>query len=174
MPSARRSINAVKQAREFGLKQTIAGLLVFDTDIRALGLAAAQGMKFTTAYTWELNPETEAFGRRFLAKHKAMPTMAQAGVYSSTLFYLNAVKAANTDNPEAVMKKMHELQVNDFFARNGRVRPDGLLVHDMYLVEVKTPAESKSAWDQLKLVATIPGEQAFQPLSESSCPLVAH
>jgi branched-chain amino acid transport system substrate-binding protein len=164
--------NAVKQAREFGLKQTIAGLLVFDTDIKALGLATAQGMKFTTGYTWELNAETEAFGKRFFAKHNAMPTMAQAGVYSSTLLYLNAVKAANTDNPEAIMKKIHELPVNDFFAHNGHVREDGRFVHDMYLVEVKTPAESKSAWDQLKLVSTIPGEQAFQSLADSSCPLI--
>lgn len=166
--------NAVKQAREFGLKQTIAGLLVFDTDIKALGLATAQGMKFTTGYTWELSPETEAFGKRFLAKHNAMPTMAQAGVYSSTLAYLNAVKAANTDNPDAVMAKLHELPVNDFFAKNGRIRADGRFVHDMYLVEVKAPAESKSPWDQVKLIATIPGEQAFMPLSESSCPLVHH
>ncbi|MDE3011689.1 MAG: ABC transporter substrate-binding protein [Pseudomonadota bacterium] len=164
--------NAVKQAREFGLKQTIAGLLVFDTDIKALGLATAQGMKFTTAYTWELNAETEAFGKRFLAKHNAMPTMSQAGVYSSTMMYLNAVKAANSDDAEAVMKKMRELTVNDFFAKNGKLRPDGRFVHDMYLVEVKSPAESRSNWDQLKLVATIPGDQAFMPLAESTCPLI--
>lgn len=167
-------INAVKQAREFGLKQTIAGLLVFDTDVKALGLATAQGMKFTTGYTWEINAETEAFGKRFLAKHHAMPTMDQAGVYSSTLMYLNAVKAANSDDPDAVMKKIRETPVNDFFARNGRVRADGRFVHDMYLVEVKSPAESRSPWDQLKLVATIPGDQAYMPLSESTCPLVKH
>lgn len=165
-------VNAVKQAREFGLKQTIAGLLVFDTDIKALGLATAQGMKFTTGYTWELNAETTEFGKRFMAKHNAMPTMAQAGVYSSTMLYLNAVKAANTDDPDAVMKKMRELPVNDFFAKNAHVRADGRFVHDMYLVQVKTPAESKSPWDQLKLVTTIPGDQAYMPLSESTCPLV--
>ncbi len=164
--------NAVKQAREFGLKQTIAGLLVFDTDIKALGLATAQGMKFTTGYTWELSPETEAFGKRFFARHKAMPTMAQAGVYSSTLHYLEAVKAANSDAPEAVMKKMRETPVNDFFAKGGRIREDGRFVHDMYLVEVKTPAESKSPWDQVKLLQTIPGDQAYMTLAEGSCALV--
>ncbi len=164
--------NAVKQAREFGIKQTIAGLLVFDSDIKALGLQTAQGMKFTTGYTWELNPETEAFGKRFFARFHAMPTMVHAGVYSSTMHYLEAVKAANTDNPEAVMKKMRDTPVNDFFAKGGRIREDGRFVHDMYLVEVKTPAESKSTWDQLKLLATIPGDQAYQPLAEGQCPLV--
>ena len=165
-------INAVKQAREFGLKQTLAGLLVFDTDVKALGLATAQGMKFTTGYTWELSPETEAFGKRFFAKHNAMPTMDQAGVYSSTLHYLEAVKAANTDNPDAVMRKMRELPVNDFFAKNAHIREDGRFVHDMYLVEVKAPSESKAPWDQVKLLATIPGDQAFQSLADSQCPLI--
>lgn len=165
-------VNAVKEAREFGIKQTLAGLLVFDTDVKALGLAVAQGMKFTTAYTWGLNAETEAFGQRFFAKHKAMPTMAQAGVYSSTMLYLQAVKAANTDQSDAVMKKMKELTVNDFFAKNGRVREDGRFVHDMYLVEVKAPSESKSPWDQVKVIATIPGVEVTHPLSESTCPLI--
>jgi branched-chain amino acid transport system substrate-binding protein len=164
--------NAAKQAKEFGIKQTIAGLLVFDTDVKALGLATAQGMKFTTAYTWELNGETEAFAKRFFSLHRAMPTMAQAGVYSSTMHYLQAVKATNSDNPDVVMKKMRETRVNDFFAKNGYIREDGRFVHEMYLVEVKSPAESKSAWDQVKLLATIPGDQAFMPLSESTCPLV--
>lgn len=165
-------VNAVKQAKEFGLKQTIAGLLVFDSDVKALGLNAAQGMKFTTAYSWELNPEMEAFGKKFFAKAGFMPTMDHAGVYSSTLHYLNAIKAAGTDDADAVMKKMRETKVNDFFAKNGVIREDGRMVHDMYLVEVLKPSESKGAWDQLKLVATIPGDVAFKPLSVSECPLI--
>ncbi|MGL4605634.1 MAG: ABC transporter substrate-binding protein [Iodobacter sp.] len=165
-------VNAVKQAKEFGLKQTLAGLLVFDSDIKALGLNAAQGMKFTTAYSWELTPEMEAFGKKFFAKAGFMPTMDHAGVYSSTLHYLNAVKAAGTDDADAVMKKMRETKVNDFFAKNGVIREDGRMVHDMYLVEVIKPNESKGAWDQLKLIATIPGDIAFKPLAGSECPLL--
>jgi branched-chain amino acid transport system substrate-binding protein len=165
-------VNAVKQAKEFGLKQTIVGLLVFDSDVKALGLNAAQGMKFTTAYSWELNPEMEAFGKKFFAKAGFMPTMDHAGVYSSTMHYLNAIKAAGTDDADAVMKKMRETPVNDFFAKKGVIREDGRFVHDMYLVEVLKPSESKGQWDQLKLVATIPGEQAFKPLSASECALV--
>lgn len=165
-------VNAVKQAKEFGLKQTIVGLLVFDSDVKALGLNAAQGMKFTTAYSWELNPEMEAFGKKFFAKAGFMPTMDHAGVYSSTMHYLNAIKATGTDDADAVMKKMRETPVNDFFAKKGVIREDGRFVHDMYLVEVLKPSESKGQWDQLKLVATIPGEQAFKPLSASECTLV--
>ncbi|SFZ73276.1 ABC transporter substrate-binding protein [Chitinimonas taiwanensis] len=165
-------VNAVKQAKEFGLKQTIVGLLVFDSDVKALGLNAAQGMKFTTAYSWELNPEMEAFGKKFFAKAGFMPTMDHAGVYSSTMHYLNAIKATGTDDADAVMKKMRETPVNDFFAKKGVIREDGRFVHDMYLVEVLKPSESKGQWDQLKLVATIPGEQAFKPLSASECALV--
>jgi branched-chain amino acid transport system substrate-binding protein len=164
--------NAVKQAREFGIKQTIAGLLVFDSDIKALGLATAQGMKFTTAYTWDLDTETRGFGNKFLAKTGAMPTMVQAGVYSSTMHYLQAVKAAGTDDPDKVMAKMRELPIKDFFAKNGKIREDGRMVHDMYLVEVKKPAESRSIWDMLKVLATIPGDQTFKPLSASECSLV--
>ncbi|MBV8467131.1 MAG: ABC transporter substrate-binding protein [Burkholderiales bacterium] len=165
-------VNSVKQAKEFGLKQTLVGLLVFDSDVRALGLNAAQGMKFTTAYNWDLTTETRNFGNRYLAKTGAMPTMVQAAVYSSTMHYLEAVKAANTDNADAVMKKMRDTPINDFFAKNGKIREDGRMVHDMYLVEVKKPSESRSAWDQVKLVATIPGDQAFKPLSQSECSLV--
>jgi branched-chain amino acid transport system substrate-binding protein len=165
-------INAVKQAREFGVKQIIAGLLVSPADIKALGLSVAQGMKFTTAYSWELNPDAEAFGRRFYAKRNAMPTAVHAGVYSSTMHYLAAVKAANSDDADAVMKKMREMPVNDFFAHGGRLRADGLFVHDMYLVEVKAPSESKSPWDLVKLLAVIPGDVAFDSLSESKCPLL--
>ncbi|HEY9102041.1 ABC transporter substrate-binding protein [Chitinimonas sp.] len=165
-------VNAVKQAKEFGIKQTLVGLLVFDTDVKALGLNAAQGMKFTTAYTWDLNAETRAFGNKYLAKTGSMPTMVQAAVYSSTMHYLNAVKAAGTDDPDAVMKKMRDTPINDFFAKNGKIREDGRMVHDMYLVEVKKPNESRSVWDMLKLVSTIPGEQAFKPLAGSECPLV--
>ncbi|GGY18305.1 ABC transporter substrate-binding protein [Paludibacterium paludis] len=165
-------VNAVKQAKEFGLKQTLVGLLVFDTDVKALGLATAQGMKFTTAYSWELNPEMEAFGKKFFAKAGFMPNMTQAGVYSSTMHYLNSVKAAGTDEADAVMKKMRAMPINDFFAKKGVIRADGRMVHDMYLVEVIKPSESKGPWDQLKLVATISGDTAFKPLSASECPLI--
>lgn len=165
-------VNGVKQAKEFGLKQTLVGLLVFDSDIKALGLNTAQGMKFTTAYSWELTPEMEAFGKRFFAKAGFMPTMTQAGVYSSTVHYLNAVKAAGSDDADAVMKKMRSTPINDFFAKKGVIRADGRMVHDMYLVEVLKPSESKGQWDQLRLVATIPGDVAFKPLSASECSLV--
>jgi len=165
-------VNAVKQAKEFGLKQTIVGLLVFDSDIKALGLQTAQGMTFTTAFTWELDADTTAFGNKFMAKAGFMPTMDHAGVYSSTMHYLNAIKAAGTKDPDAVMKKMRETPINDFFAKSGKIREDGRMVHDMYLVQVKSPAESKSTWDELKLISVIPGENAFKPLAASECPLV--
>ncbi|QDQ25679.1 ABC transporter substrate-binding protein [Chitinimonas arctica] len=165
-------VNSVKQAKEFGLTQTLVGLLVFDSDVKALGLAAAQGMTFTTAYSWDINSDTRAFGNKFLAKAGSMPTMVHAGVYSSTMHYLNAIKAAGTDTPEAVMKKMRELPINDFFAKGGKLREDGRMVHDMYLVQVKKPSESRSVWDQLKLLATIPGDMAFKPLSASECALI--
>lgn len=169
-------INAVKSAKDFGLtdggKQTIAGLLVWITDIDSMGLTTAQGLVLTNGFYWDRDEETRAFSKKFFAKMKRMPHMGDAGDYSSTMHYLNAIKAAGTDDAKAVMAKMREMPVNDFFAKNGRVREDGRFIHDMYVYEVKKPSESKYPWDYYKLRATIPGDEAFRPLSESKCPLV--
>lgn len=169
-------INAVKSAKDFGLteggKQTIAGLLVWITDIDSMGLSTAQGLVLTNAFYWDRDEETRAFSKRFFAKMKRMPHMGDAGDYSSTMHYLNAIKAAGTDDAKAVMAKMREMPVNDFFAKNGRVREDGRFIHDMYVYEVKKPSESKYAWDYYKLRSVIPGDEAFRPVSESKCPLV--
>jgi branched-chain amino acid transport system substrate-binding protein len=170
------TISAIKAAREFGLttsgKQSLAGLLVYINDVHTLGLEAAQGMLLTTGFYWDHDDESRKWSRRFFEKTKKMPNMSQAGLYSSVMHYLKAVKAAGTDETGAVMQKMREMPVNDMFAKNGRIREDGRMVHDMYLYQVKKPSESKAPWDYYKLVATIPGEQAFQPLSASACPLV--
>jgi branched-chain amino acid transport system substrate-binding protein len=169
-------INAMKAASEFGIaqsgKQSLAGLLVYINDIHALGLKTTQGLLLTEAFYWDTNDETRAWSRRFFERMKKMPNMSQAGLYSSILHYLKAVKAAGTDDTAAVMKKMKEMPVNDFFAKNGHIREDGRMVHDMYLFEVKKPSESKTPWDYYKLKAVIPAEQAFQPLAKSACPLV--
>lgn len=169
-------INAVKSAKDFGLtdggKQTIAGLLVWITDIDSMGLTTAQGLVLTNAFYWDRDEDTRAFSKKFFAKMKRMPHMGDAGDYSSTMHYLNAIKAAGTDDAKAVMAKMREMPVNDFFSKNGRVRDDGRFIHDMYVYEVKKPSESKYAWDYYKLRAVIPGDEAFRPLSESKCPLV--
>ncbi|MFT3800168.1 MAG: ABC transporter substrate-binding protein [Burkholderiaceae bacterium] len=166
--------NAVRQAAEFGVtqRQSLATLLMFDTDIKGMGLQIAQGLLYTTAFYWDANPETREFAKRFNAVHKAMPTMVQAGAYSAVMHYLKAVDAKKTDSADAVVKQMKETPVNDFFAKDGRIRVDGRMVHDMYLAEVKKPSESKGEWDIAKIRRTIPGDQAFMPLSKSSCPLV--
>lgn len=169
--------NAVKQAEQFGLrksgKQTLAGLHVFISDIHSLGLEQAQGMVLTTGFYWNLNQATRAWSRRFFEKTKRMPTMVQAGVYSSTLHYLNAIKAAGSKAPQAVLAKMRETPVNDFFATNGRILANGRMVHDMYLVEVKKPSESKEPWDYYTVKAAIPGPMAFMPLGRSGCKLAS-
>ena len=168
-------INTVKQAAEFGIMkggQKISPLLVFVTDIDSVGLETAQGLLLSEAFYWDLNDETRAFSKRFMERVGRVPGAAQAGVYSSVTHYLKAVKAAGTTDSAAVMKIMKETPINDMFAKNGRIREDGRMVHDMYLFEVKKPSESKGRWDYYKLLATIPGDQAFQPLSESRCPLV--
>ena len=167
--------NSIKQAAELGIVrggQKLAGLLVYINDVNALGLGAAQGMQLTTAFYWDRNEDSRAWAQRYFERMKKMPNMTQAGIYSATLHYLKAVQAAGTDETQAVMEKMRGTPVNDFFVSNGRIREDGRMVHDMYLYEVKAPAESKGAWDYYKLIATIPAGQAFQPLSESKCPLV--
>ena len=167
------TINAIKQANEFGItkKQSLAGLLVFLSDVHSLGLATAQGMYLTTAFYWDRDAASRQWSKRFFERHKKMPTMVQAGVYSEVMHYLNAVKAAGTDDADKVMAKMREMPVNDFFAKNARIGADGLLRHDMYLAQVKSPAESKYAWDYYKIVKTIPAAEAFQP-PDPKCPLV--
>ncbi len=166
--------NSIKQAAEFGItpKQALAGLLVFITDIHSLGLKVTQGMYVTEAFYWDTNDETRAWSKRFIEKHKRMPTMVQAGQYSSTLHYLKAVKAAGTDDAAAVMKKMKETPVNDFFAKNAKIRDDGRLVHDFYLLQVKKPEESKNAWDYYTVKATIAANDAVIPAAKSDCPLL--
>jgi branched-chain amino acid transport system substrate-binding protein len=169
------TVNAIKQAAEFGIMkggQKLSPLLAFVTDIDSIGLDTAQGLLLAEAFYWDLNDETRAFSKRFMERVKRPPTSAQAGVYSSVMHYLQAVKAAGTTDSAAVMKKMKETPINDFFAKGGRIREDGRMVHDMYLFEVKTPAESKGRWDDYKLLATVPGDQAFQSLEQSRCPLV--
>ena len=168
------TINSVKQAAEFGVtpKQSLAGLLMFITDINSLGLKATQGMYLTESFYWDLNDETRAWSKRFFEKHKKMPTMIQAGQYSSVTHYLNAVKALNSDDTQKVMAWMKKTPVNDFFAKNATIRADGRLVKDMYLFQVKKPEESKYYWDYYNLKATIPAAEAFQPLALSKCPLV--
>ncbi|MFL4997738.1 MAG: ABC transporter substrate-binding protein [Microvirga sp.] len=167
--------NAIKQAAEFGLTrsgQSLAGLLVYVNDVKALGLQAAGGMLLTEAFYWDLNDETRAWSKRFFDKTGKMPNMSQAGLYSATMHYLRAVQAAGTDQTTDVMKVMKETPINDFFAKNGKIREDGRMVHDMYLFEVKKPSESQGPWDLYKLVATVPGSEAFQALDKSRCPLV--
>jgi branched-chain amino acid transport system substrate-binding protein len=170
-------VNAVKQAAEFGLDQggqKLTGLLVYINDIHGLGLQATQGMLLSSAFYWDRDDATRAFAKRFFERLHKMPNMSQAGVYSATTHYLQAVKAAGTTETAAVMRIMRDTPINDFFTHDGHIRADGLMVHDMYLFQVKTPAESKAPWDYYKLVATIPGDEAFQPLAESRCPLVSH
>ncbi len=168
-------INAIKQAGEFGLTrggQTVVSLLVFISDVHSMGLQTAQGLKFATAFYWDRDEESRAWSKRFFVRHGKMPTMAQAGVYSAIRHYLTAIDAAGTDEARAVMAKMREIPVNDFYAKNGRLREDGRLVHDMYFAEVKKPSESKEPWDDYKILGTIPGANAFRSLADGGCPLV--
>ena len=167
------TINAIKQANEFGItkKQNLAGLLVFISDINSLGLATAKGMYLTTAFYWDRDDDSRKWSKRFFEKMKKMPTMVQAGVYSAVTHYLKAIQAAGTDDADAVMARMREMPVNDFFAKNGRIGPDGLHRHEMFLVQVKTPEESKYPWDYYKIAKVIPAAEAFPPLSDK-CPLV--
>ncbi len=168
------TINSIKAANEFGLtkNQTLVGLLTTVVDIHALGLQTTQGMMFTEGFYWNLNPETREWSRRFFAKHKKMPNMLPAGAYSAVTHYLKAVQATGTDDTATVMKKMKDTPINDFFAKNGKIRDDGRMVHDMLLVEVKKPSESKEPWDYYNIKQVIPGDQAFQPMAASRCPAV--
>lgn len=168
------TINAIKTAAEFGISknQMLAGLLVFITDINSLTLPVTQGMYVAEGYYWDLNDDTRRFGKKYFAKMHKMPTMSQAGVYSSVLEYLRAVQASGTDDADTVIKKLKEMTLNDDFVKGGKIRADGRMVHEFYLFQVKSPSESKYAWDYYKLISKIPGDEAFQPLSQSRCPLI--
>jgi branched-chain amino acid transport system substrate-binding protein len=168
------NINEIKTAGEFGVfkgGQQMAALLALITDIDSLGLPTAQGLLLTTAFYWDMDDKTREWSKRYFAKMKRMPTMWQAGVYSSTIVYLTAIKEAGTDDPLKVAAKMREKPIEDFFARNGKLREDGLMVHDLMLVEVKSPEESKYPWDYYKILARISGNDAFGP-PDPACSLV--
>lgn len=167
--------NTVKAAAEFGIVgkgQTLAGTIVLLMDVHSLGLKAAQGLVYTEAFYWDQNDKTREFSKRFEARHGVPPTSLQAGTYSAVMHYLKAIEAAGTDQTSAVLAKIRQLPVNDFMTTNGRVREDGRMMRDMYLMEVKKPEESNGKWDLLKVVATISADDAFRPLSEGGCPLV--
>ena len=167
--------NALKQASEFGITkggQKMIALLMEITDAHALGAKETQGLIVTDAFYWDMNDETRAFSKRFYDKIGRMPTMIQAGLYSATMHYLKAIEAIGSDEAPKVMAQMRAMPINDFFAHGGFIRIDGRMVHDMYLFEVKKPEESKGEWDLYKLLATVPGEQAFRPLDKGGCPLV--
>lgn len=166
---------SLKQAQEFGLTdggQSIAAMLVFLSDLKALGPDVAKGVKFTTGFYWDYNDETRAFSKRFFERFGTMPTDIQAGAYSATMTYLNAVKAAGTDDADKVREELRNTTINDFFAKGGKIRDDGRMVHEMYLAEAKAPDEVKSDWDLMKILRPIPGDDAYMPLSMSTCPLV--
>ena len=168
------TMNSIKQAAEFGItpKQKLAGLLMFITDVNSLGLKTTQGMYLTTGFYWDRNDETRAWSRRYFDKMRKMPSMVQAGQYSSVYNYLKAVKAVNSDDTQKVMAYMKKTPINDFFAKNGRIQPNGRMIHDMYLAEVKNASDAKYPWDYYNIKATIPADQAFIPLKDSTCPLV--
>ena len=169
------TINAVRQAAEIGISprsQTLVPLLVFISDVNTLGLEVAHGMTFVDGFYWDKNRRTRDWSNRFYARRGAMPTMSHADVYSAVLHYLRAVRASGTDEGKIVANSMRQLRVDDFFAPGGVLRTDGRLVHDMYLVEVKPPEESRYPWDYYKILSIIPGDKAFRPVAEGNCPLV--
>lgn len=167
--------NAIKQAAEFGIVaggQRMAALLFTLAEVHGIGLEAAQGLTLTEAFYWNRDDESRAFGKRFFDRTGAMPNMVHAGTYSAVTSYLKAVEAAGTDETEAVAAKLHELPINDVFAKNGKVGPNGRMIHDVYLMEVKKPGESDVAWDYYNVLSTIPGDKAFMDPAKSGCPLV--
>jgi len=168
--------NSIKAFDEFGLGKTMkpAALLAFISDIHSLGLKTAQGLYLTTGWYWDLNDKSRAFAKRYFAKTQRMPTMNQAGYYSATMTYLNVVKKIGTTDSDKVMAELKKTTVNDMFATNGKIRADGLMEHEMYVMQVKKPEESKYPWDYYRLVQTMSGEEAFGKLSDSVCPLVTH
>jgi len=168
------TINSIKQASEFGITQSgqkLAGLLLFLSDVHALGLNVAQDLVLTTGFYWDMDDEKRAWSKKYMEKTGKMPTMVQAGTYSAVRHYLQAIQAAGTDDGPAVAKKMRETPVNDMFAKNGKILPNGRMVHDMYLARVKKPSESKGPWDYYQILRTIPGDEAFFTLEQSGCKL---
>ena len=165
------TVNSIKAANEFGVTSTmkLAGLLIFINDIHSLGLKATQGMYLTDGWYWDQSDASRAWAARFEEKIKRKPSMLQAADYSAVTFYLNGIKATGTDDADTIMKWMKSTKINDFFAQGGYVREDGRMVHDMYLMKVKTPAESKGPWDYYNIVAKLPGEEVYAKLSESTC-----
>ena len=170
------TVNAMKSAQEFGItksgKQSLVGLATTITDVHSMGLKTAQGLILTTPFYWDMNDETRKWSKRYYDRMKKMPNMVHAGNYSSAMHYLQAVQAAGTDNAKEVMAKMRELPINDFFAKNGRIREDGRMVHSMYLMQVKKPEESKYPWDYYKLIKTLPASTVTIPVEQSKCPLL--
>jgi branched-chain amino acid transport system substrate-binding protein len=167
------TVNSIKAANEFGVNKSmkLAGLLMFINDVHALGLPLTQGMYLTDGWYWDLNEDTRKWSKRYFEKMKKMPSMLQAADYSATMHYLNAVKATGADDADKVMAQMKKTKISDFFAKNGEIRPDGRMVHDMYLMEVKKPGDSKYPWDYYKVVQTIPADQAWTTKAESKCAL---
>lgn len=169
-------INGVKQAAEFGLVKQgmrISAPLMQFPDVHGVGLKVAQGLLMASPFYWDMNPQARAFSDRFTKEMGRPPSFIQAGTYGAVLHYLKAVKAAGSDEAKAVLAKMKELPINDFMTKDGSVRADGRVIRDMYLMQVKTPEESKGEWDLAKIIATVPGNEAFRPLGEGGCPLVA-
>jgi len=170
-------VNSLKQAREFGIdpaRQRLAATIVAISDVHAMGLQVAQGLTFLTGFYWDMDDATRAWSQRFYARRQRMPTMFHAGMYSAVLHYLAAVRGAGTTDAGPVMAAMRRMPVEDMFSRHGHLREDGRMVHDMYIAQVKTPAESHGPWDYYRILQTIPGDQAFRPLAESDCPFVKH
>jgi branched-chain amino acid transport system substrate-binding protein len=165
-------INSLKAANEFGLTKTMkpVGLMVFINNIHSVGLEMAQGFYLTTAWYWDLNDETRAFAKRYVERMNKPPTMVQAGTYSATMTYLNAVKAAGTTDGDKVMAELKKMKINDMFTKGGYIRADGLMIHDLYVIQVKTPQESKYPWDYYKVIKVMNGEEAFGPIT-GLCPL---
>jgi branched-chain amino acid transport system substrate-binding protein len=166
--------NALKAAREFGITKTMkpVALVAFINNIHSLGLETAQGLYLTTSWYWDLNDETRAFAKRFFEKMKTQPTMTQAGTYSATLTYLKAVKATGTTDTDKVMAELRRTKINDMFTKGGYIRPDGVMIHDMYVMQVKSPKESRYPWDYYRVVTVMPGSEAFGPIT-GRCPLAA-
>ncbi len=164
--------NAIKQAGEFQITksgQKMAGLLVFITDIHAIGLQRAQGLLLTEAFYWDTDAQTREWSERFFKEHRSMPTMLQAGIYSAVTHYLKAVTAAGTTDPDKVANQMREMKINDFFTKNAFIRKDGRVIRDLYLYSVKKPEESKRPWDYYNLIAKVPGNDAFRPMQDGDC-----
>ncbi|HJW10705.1 MAG TPA: ABC transporter substrate-binding protein, partial [Albitalea sp.] len=165
--------NSIKAASEFGITKTmkLAALLMFINDVHSLGLKSTQGMYLTDSWYWNHDADTRAWSRRFFEKFKRMPSSIQAADYSATLTYLNAVKAAGTDDGDKVMAQLKKAKINDMYAKGGYIREDGRMIHDMYLMQVKSPEQSKEPWDYYNVVQTIKGEDAFTTKAESKCEL---